>query len=100
MRNKEMEGAQMGSKIENLDLRLRVQEAWRKVYTARGKYQLLLELDSIFQKLKTAAELQYETEAVSRLDYLAAINQVAEIALQKKQAYRDYEVSLQDLNSF
>ncbi len=100
LKKEEVAAARAGSKVEILGVRRQVQKAWSKVYTARGKYKLFLELDSIFQNLKTAAQLQYETQAVSRLDYLAAINQVAEIALQKKQAYRDYQVGLQNFNSF
>src|SRR5699024_6416101 len=50
--------------------------------------------------LKKAAKLQFETGAISRLDYLAANNEVAEITLKKKQAFRDYQEGLQRFNQW
>ncbi len=75
-----------------------VQLAWSKVYTTRGKYQLYVKLDSIFKNFKRAAKLRYQTAASSKLDYLTAKNQVHRVALNKKQAYRDYQASLQSFN--
>lgn len=87
-------------RLHTLELEREVQKAWSEVYTAKGKLRLYNELDSVFTDLKKAAKLQYETGATSKLDYLAAGNQVAEIALKKKQAFRDYQTSLQKFNQW
>lgn len=84
--------------LNELELKREVQKAWSEVYAAKGKFKLYSELDSVFTDLEKAAKLQYETGATSKLDYLAAGNQVKEIALKKKQAYRDYQTSLQRFN--
>lgn len=81
-----------------LQIEREVRKAWGLAYTAKRKYQLFSELDSIFKDFERAAKLQYETEASSKLEYLSASNQVKQVLLKKKQAYRDYISAVQMLN--
>lgn len=86
--------------LSELELQREVRKAWSEVYTLKETYKLYKELDSLFLDLKKAAKLQFETGAISRLDYLAANNEVAEITLKKKQAFRDYQEGLQGFNQW
>ena len=72
--------------------------AWGNTYTSKRKYKLYVELDSIFSDFERAARIRYETEASSKLEYLAATNQARQVSLQKMQVYRDYLSYLQKLN--
>lgn len=81
-----------------LQVKREVSKAWGNAYTSKRKYALYIELDSIFSDFERAAKLRYETEAASKLEYLAAINQARQVSLQKMQAYRDYLGNLQKLN--
>ncbi len=55
-------------------------------------------MDSIFEDIERAARIRYETEATSKLEYLATSNQGNEVKIQLEQAYRDYLKSIQRLN--
>lgn len=84
--------------LTKLQIEREVRKAWGDAYTAKHKYLLFVELDSIFNDFERAAKLKFETEASSKLEYLAASNQVQQVVLKKKQAYRDYRSALQKLN--
>src|SRR5690606_25386365 len=47
---------------------------------------------------KRAAQIRYEVEETSKLAYLAALNQVKQITLQKTQLEYDYSSALEQLN--
>lgn len=84
--------------LTSLQVEREVSKAWGNVYTFKRKYQLYVELDSIFSDFERAARIRYETEASSKLEYLAATNQARQVSLQKMQVYRDYLGNLQKLN--
>lgn len=84
--------------LTSLQVEREVSKAWGYVYTSKRKYQLYVELDSIFSDFERAARIRYETEASSKLEYLAATNQARQVSLQKMQVYRDYLGNLQKLN--
>ena len=81
-----------------LQVEREVKKAWGNAYTAKRKFELYVELDSVFSDFERAARIRYETEASSKLEYLAAGNQARQVNLQKRQAYRDYLGALQSLN--
>lgn len=81
-----------------LQVEREVSKAWGEAYTAKRKFLLYEELDSIFSDFERAAQIRYETEASSRLEFLAATNQARQVSLQKLQIYRDYLGDLQKLN--
>ncbi|AWW29474.1 CusA/CzcA family heavy metal efflux RND transporter [Echinicola strongylocentroti] len=81
-----------------IELELEVSRAWGMVYAAKNTYQVYQHLDSIFTDIERAARIRLETEASSKLEYLATSNQANQVQIQKEQAYRDYLSSLQRLN--
>jgi cobalt-zinc-cadmium resistance protein CzcA len=75
-----------------------VSKAWGAVYVTRQRYLLYTEMDTLMKTFARAARLRFETEATSKLEYLSAQNQVKQVEAQKRQAYRDYLMALQQLN--
>ena len=67
-------------------------------YKVKRKYNLYKELDSIYANFEKAVALNYEVEAISRLEYSAAKNQALQIQNKFMQAYSDYAIALQQLN--
>ncbi|UZH54159.1 CusA/CzcA family heavy metal efflux RND transporter [Salinimicrobium tongyeongense] len=81
-----------------LEVELEVSQAWASLYAAKNAYQTLQSLDSSFTDIERAAQIRLETETISRLEYLATVNQGNEVEIQKEQAYRDYLAALQRFN--
>jgi cobalt-zinc-cadmium resistance protein CzcA len=90
--------AQNAYQLSELELELEVKKAWAKCYQMKRKYSLYKELDSIYSNFEQAVTLNYEVEAISKLEYSAAKNQVFQIQNKKAQAYSDYIIALQQLN--
>jgi len=80
------------------DLELEVSRAWADVYRTKNIYRLYQHLDSVFTDIQRAASIRLETQASSRLAYLAASNQAHQVHIQKQQAYHNYQIALQRLN--
>lgn len=81
-----------------LEVELEVSQAWASLYAAKNAYKTLKSLDSVFTNIERAAQIRLETETISRLEYLATVNQGNEVEIQKEQAYRDYLIALQRFN--
>ncbi|WP_339902256.1 CusA/CzcA family heavy metal efflux RND transporter [uncultured Cyclobacterium sp.] len=81
-----------------IELEREVSQAWAMVYATKNNYQVYEQLDSIFTDIERAARIRLETEATSKLEYLATSNQANQVQIQKEQAYRDYLSALQRLN--
>lgn len=81
-----------------IELEREVSQAWAQVYASKNNYQVYEQLDSVFTDIQRAARIRLETEATSKLEYLATSNQANQIQIQKEQAYRDYLSALQRLN--
>ncbi|PIE48371.1 MAG: CusA/CzcA family heavy metal efflux RND transporter [Flavobacteriales bacterium] len=90
--------AQKAFQLSELDLELEVKKAWLNCFQMKRNYKLYRELDSIYDKFKQAAAMNYEVEAISRLEYSAAKNRAFQIQNKKEQAYSDYLIALQQLN--
>ncbi|WP_298365913.1 CusA/CzcA family heavy metal efflux RND transporter [uncultured Lutibacter sp.] len=90
--------AQKAYQLSVLELELEVKKAWSKCYQMKRNYNLYMELDSIYSNFEQAVALNYEVEAISRLEYSAAKNQAFQIQNKKMQAYSDYLIALQQLN--
>ena len=84
--------------LSELELKYQVKTSYGTLYAARKQYELYMELDSAFLEFERAAKIRYETEATSKLAYLAASNQSRQITIQKEQAFRDYRIALQRFN--
>ena len=96
--NAEVKLAEEALSLSQLEIEREVKKAWTSAYSAKQKLQLYQRLDSIYSKFKTAVELNYEVEAISKLEFSSAKNQALQIAIKKEQAYDDYLIELQKLN--
>ncbi|WP_434035855.1 CusA/CzcA family heavy metal efflux RND transporter [Formosa sp. 4Alg 33] len=90
--------AERAYQLSELQLALEVKKAWAKAYQTKMQYNLYSELDSIYTKFEQAVALNYEVEAISRLEYAAAKNQYYQIQNTKTKAFTAYSVALQQLN--
>ncbi|MBJ6369233.1 CusA/CzcA family heavy metal efflux RND transporter [Snuella sedimenti] len=86
--------------LSTLELKRNVKIAWTQAFTAKKAYESYKEIDSVFSGLKKAVDLRYKTEAISKLEYNATVNQGRLIQIQKEQAYVEYQMALQELNQW
>ena len=96
--NAEIELSKTALDLTELEIKKGVSVDWGIAYSTRRQYILFRQLDSIFQKSVRAAGLRYETEAISRLEYLSVSNRAKQIRIQKENAYRDFIIALRNLN--
>lgn len=90
--------AESALNLSVIELEREVSQAWARVYATKNNYQVYEQLDSVFTDIERAAKIRLETEATSKLEYLATTNQANQVQIQKEQAYRDYLSALQRLN--
>lgn len=90
--------AETAIELSALQVEQEVKKAWSEAYQQRQKFELYRELDSIYSQFEKAIELNYEVEAISRLEYSSATNQALQITNKLQQAESDYAVALQKLN--
>ena len=90
--------AKQAFELSELDLELEVKKAWANVFHKKQKYNLYKELDSIYSNFEKSISLNYEVEAISRLEFSAAKNQVLQIENKESQAYSEYIIALQQFN--
>ncbi|WP_296620584.1 CusA/CzcA family heavy metal efflux RND transporter [Marivirga sp.] len=81
-----------------IELERAVSTVWGMLYAAKNTFEVYEQLDSIFMDIERAAKIKLETEATSKLEFLATANQANKVQIQKEQAYRDYLSALQRLN--
>ena len=84
--------------LTTLEIKQEVSIAWGNAYNAKNRYRLFTQLDSIFKKSERAAKLRFETQAISRLEYLSVSNQAKQTSIQKEKSYRDFLIALRNLN--
>ncbi|ALM20299.1 multidrug transporter AcrB [Nonlabens sp. MIC269] len=84
--------------LSELQVEQQVKKAWSQAYQQRQKLKLYEELDSIYSQFEKAIALNYEVEAISRLEYSSATNQALQISNKLQQAESDYAIALQKLN--
>ncbi|WP_124979858.1 CusA/CzcA family heavy metal efflux RND transporter [Nonlabens xiamenensis] len=98
LQQKRIELAQTGFNLSEIQIELEVKRAWSETFQAKKKFFLYRELDSIYGQFSKSVELNYEVEAISRLEYAAARNQALQINNKFQQAEIDYFIALQKLN--
>jgi len=98
LRQEEIELAESELNLTEEQLTYRVKQAYANLYAAQKRADLFERLDSLFVNFERAAKVRYETEATSKLAYLAAANQAKQIAINQKQASRDEQVALAQFN--
>jgi cobalt-zinc-cadmium resistance protein CzcA len=84
--------------LTGLQVEQEVKKAWSQAYQRRQKFELYRELDSIYAQFEKSIQLNYEVEAISRLEYSSATNQALQINNKLQQAESDYAIALQKLN--
>lgn len=84
--------------LSELQVEFEVKKAWSQAYQSKRKFKLYSELDSIYIKFSKSVELNYELEAISRLEYGSAKNQALQINNKLRQAIGNYQIALQKLN--
>jgi cobalt-zinc-cadmium resistance protein CzcA len=84
--------------LSEAEVHREVSRAWAEVYSAAKIYAVYQSLDSVFKDIKRAADVRLETEAASKLEYLATSNQANQVLIKRQQAYHDYQSALQKLN--
>ncbi|MBG49699.1 MAG: CusA/CzcA family heavy metal efflux RND transporter [Pseudozobellia sp.] len=84
--------------LSELEIEMKVKKTWSDLYRENRKYELYQELDSIYKKFLKAVELNYEVEAISKLQYSAAKNQALQISNQMNLAKSDYTMAFQRFN--
>ncbi|WP_139958118.1 CusA/CzcA family heavy metal efflux RND transporter [Flavicella sediminum] len=90
--------AEKAFEISELDLALSVKKAWANAYHKNSRYRLYQELDTVYTNFNKAVILNYELEAISKLEYLAAKNQALQIKNKMQRAKTDCILALQELN--
>ncbi len=90
--------AETALELNEIQLTQKVKEAYANAYIAGLNLELFNQLDSIYRDFERAARLHYEVEETSKLAYLASMNQVRQIQLQKGQAEFDYVTALIKFN--
>ncbi|MCH3883690.1 CusA/CzcA family heavy metal efflux RND transporter [Tenacibaculum aquimarinum] len=90
--------AQKAFQLSELDLELEVKKAWANAFQSKRKYNLYKELDSIYTNFEKVVALNYEVEAISRLEYAAAKNQALQIQNKFMKSKSDYNIALKQLN--
>ncbi len=98
LQNQRIALAETTLELSELQLEQNVKRAWAEAYLQRQKLELYRELDSIYAQFEKAIELNYEVEAISRLEYSSATNQALQIENQLHQTENDYAIALQKLN--
>ncbi|MEH6657332.1 MULTISPECIES: CusA/CzcA family heavy metal efflux RND transporter [Leeuwenhoekiella] len=84
--------------LSEIQIELEVKKAWSEAFQAKKKFVLYREFDSIYGQFAQSVKLNYEVEAISRLEYAAARNQALQINNKFQQAETDYFIALQKLN--
>ncbi|TLP79780.1 CusA/CzcA family heavy metal efflux RND transporter [Maribacter sp. ACAM166] len=98
LQKQRVELAKTAYSLSELQVELEVKEAWSHAYQAKRKFRLYKELDSIYAQFSLTVELNYEVEAISRLEYASAKNQALQINNTLRQAIGNYHIALQKLN--
>ncbi|WP_121665517.1 CusA/CzcA family heavy metal efflux RND transporter [Mesonia aquimarina] len=90
--------AEKVANFSEIELELAVRKSWTQVYTDKQKFKLYKSLDSIYKKFTKAAQLNFEVEAISQLEYKSAIIKARQISLQQSQYKKAYKNSLKKFN--
>ncbi|WP_341200450.1 CusA/CzcA family heavy metal efflux RND transporter [Croceibacter atlanticus] len=98
LQQQRIELAQTAFDLSEIQIEREVKKAWSEAFQAKKKFVLYRELDSIYGQFAQSVELNYEVEAISRLEYAAARNQALQINNKFQQAETDYFIALQKLN--
>ena len=92
--------AEFGQDLAESILVYEVSIAWYRSVYAKQQWQLFQELDSVYSKFQKAAELRYNTQQTSRIEYLSASAKYKEVLVNIKKTESNYLAALQMLNQY
>lgn len=100
LQEERIELAERTFELSEIQVAEQVKKAWFGAFIAKQKYSAFAELDSLYRELQRAAELQYEVEAISQLEFRRIENEIHRINIQKIQAEDNYLMALHELNQW
>jgi cobalt-zinc-cadmium resistance protein CzcA len=74
--------------------------AWTRALYAKNQWMLYQQLDSLYADFQRAAELRYETQQTSKIEYLSASAKYKQLMVNKRTAESNYQAALQLLNQY
>ncbi|MCF6341238.1 MAG: CusA/CzcA family heavy metal efflux RND transporter, partial [Bacteroidales bacterium] len=74
--------------------------AWTRALYAKNQWVLYQQLDSLYADFQHAAELRYQTQQTSKIEYLSATAKYKQLLVNKRTAESNYQASLQLLNQY
>ena len=77
-----------------------VSMAWYNAFSSKKQWKLYQQLDSVYAGFLKAAELRFETQQSSKLEYLAASAKYKELQVNIKKSESEYMAALQMLNQY
>ncbi|MFV0540532.1 MAG: CusA/CzcA family heavy metal efflux RND transporter [Aestuariibaculum sp.] len=98
LQNQRIQLAEKAYKLSELELEMEVKKAWANTLQKKKNFELYQELDTIYSTFEKAVALNYEVEAISKLEFSAAKNQIFQMKNKKVQAETDYIIALQQFN--
>jgi cobalt-zinc-cadmium resistance protein CzcA len=74
--------------------------AWTQAQYAKNRWMLFQQLDSLYADFQRAAELRYQTQQTSKIEYLSATAKYKQLKVNKRTAESNYLAALQILNQY
>ena len=90
--------AEAEARVAERELRREVGIDYAAAIVARERTRVYQHLDSIYRDFEHAAQLRYETEATTKLEYISAQQQARQTQLALNEARLDERIALQNLN--
>ena len=98
--NARTQQALSGQNLTEFKLVRDVSLAWYRAVFAKQQVQLFQELDSLYANFQKAAEIRYNTQLTSKIEYLSASAKYKEVLISIKKAESDYLAALELLNQY
>lgn len=95
-----VELAESGQSLSESALTKDVSIAYYRAVFALQQWQLFTQLDTLYADFHRAAELRYNTQQTSRIEYLAASSRYKELQLNLRKAKSAYQAELEVLNQY
>ncbi len=95
-----MQLAESNEKLTVKILERDVSIAWFNAFSALKKWQLFQQLDSLYAGFLKAAELRFETQQTSKVEFLAASAKYKELQVNLKKSESEYRAALLNLNQY
>src|SRR5690606_36756401 len=90
LQKQRVELAEAAFDLSELQVIQSVKNAWSEAFQLKRKMYLYQELDSIYIQFEKAVRLNFEVEAISKLEYASATNQALQIRNKLQQTESDY----------